>query len=70
MTKEKAQAIRVILLEVGLSDSVYAFNLPFTKKGKIAVIDTEYYHIWPVHLERLTNYFSSPMRTYWQSLNH
>ena len=44
----------LLLQEAGLSDSVYPFNLPFSTDGKIAIIDTEYHHCWPVHFQRLT----------------
>lgn len=68
MTQEKAKAIYTILQEVGLSDTIFAFNLPFTRKGKLAFIDTEFYHQWPVHYNRLSQYFSSDMRKYWIQL--
>lgn len=61
-------AVYIMLTELGLWDSVYAFNMPFTKEGKIAFIDTEFYHGWPVHLSRLKQYLSKDNAAYWDSL--
>lgn len=59
-----------ILTEVGLLDSVYPDNIPFTIGGQIAFIDTEHHHhpkeTIPYH--KLTPYLSEEMEIYWQSL--
>lgn len=68
MTVEKLDAIYTVLKKVGLWDTVYAFNLPFTKEGKLAFIDTEFYHRWPVHYSHLTPYLSDKMQVYWRKL--
>jgi hypothetical protein len=68
MTRELLDAIYTIFQEEGLADSVYAFNVPFCKDGKLAFIDTEIHHYWPVPFQKLTRYFSSEMRQYWQTL--
>lgn len=57
-----------LLKAEGLKDSAYVFNLPFAKDGRIAVIDTEYYHIWPVPYKRLCKHLSPNNCNYWMSL--
>lgn len=59
-----------ILQVCGLYDSVYVFNMPFCKDGKIAIIDTEYHHKWPVPFQKLTNKFSSSMQSYWKKITY
>lgn len=54
----------------GLCDSVYIFNAPFCKDGKIAIIDTEFYGKWPVRFEKLNTYFSSSLQSYWKKLTY
>jgi hypothetical protein len=69
MTKKRVEAIFNLMNEEGLCDSVYAFNIPFTKDdGKMAFIDTEQWHCWPVNFARVKEYFSEPMRKYWDYL--
>lgn len=68
ITKKTLHALFTILNEVGLYDSVYAFNIPFCKDGKIAFIDTEYHHRWPIPFQKLSRYLSKEMREYWERL--
>ncbi len=68
MTPEILDELYVILTEEGLIDSVYLDNIPFTKSGKIAFIDTEHHHLQPIKYEKLTRYFSPDMQAYWQAL--
>lgn len=68
MTKELLDQLYTILTEEGLIDSVYPDNIPFTKDGYIAFIDTEHHHKAPIKYDRLKSYFSPAMQTYWQKL--
>ncbi|MBA2369447.1 MAG: hypothetical protein H0V82_10555 [Candidatus Protochlamydia sp.] len=68
VTKKFLDRLYRMLDDVGLYDSVYAFNVPFCKNGKIAVIDTEYFYRWPVPFQKFTKYFSKEMRQYWEYL--
>lgn len=68
MSQQMMEGLYIVLQECGLYDSVYCFNIPFCKDGRIAVIDTEYHHKWPVPFERLTHCFSKDMRNYWQKI--
>ncbi len=67
LTVEHLEAIYTIMNEVGLADIV-AFNLPFTKKGKLVFIDTEKHHIWPVDFTLLRRFLSPEMQQYWDQL--
>lgn len=68
MTKDKLDAIYTIVNEVGLLDVVYDFNLPFSKDGKLAFIDTELHHIWPIPFGRMTKYLTPPLQAHWRWL--
>lgn len=68
ITTEILDALYILIDEGGLSDSIYAFNIPFSKDGKLAVVDTEYYHRWPIRFARLRHYLSPEMRDYWTLL--
>lgn len=68
MTKNLADGLFTLLHEVGLWDSVFAFNIPFCKDGKLAVIDTEYHHKWPVPFTKMSKYFSDDIKHHWEGL--
>lgn len=69
MTRKKVEAIFTMLNEEGLCDSVYAFNIPFTRDDKkLAFIDTEQWNCWPVNFKRVREYFSPLMAKYWDQL--
>lgn len=60
-------ALYTTLYETGFSDARFQ-NLPFSIDQRIAFIDTEYLHAWPVHFELLTRYFSPAMQKKWKKL--
>ncbi|MBA3721517.1 MAG: hypothetical protein H0W88_03855 [Parachlamydiaceae bacterium] len=68
MTRSLMEALFVVINEEGLADSLYAFNVPFCKDGKLAFIDTEWHHRWPVNFPKFKKYFSSKMGKYWDKL--
>lgn len=68
MTKKKLDAIYILLTEGGFNDLALAFNIPFCKDGKLAVVDTEDYHKWPIPYDRLHKYLSDSMIEYWKDL--
>lgn len=65
MTKEKLDALYTLLREEGLSDSVFPFNMPFTQDNKIAFIDLEKNHMWPIPYHKLTGYLHEKLQAYW-----
>lgn len=69
MTPARVKALYTIIQELGLNDSVRAFNLPFTKTDNVqAFIDTERHHHWPIHFSVMATYLSKPMARYLQSV--
>lgn len=58
VTPDLLDRLYLLLQTAGLSDSIYPFNLPFASNDKIALIDTEYHHVWPIHYQRLTKFLS------------
>lgn len=70
ITPELLKAVHVVLHEAGLSDSVFAFNMPFGKDGRIAFIDTQHYHEWPVPFTKLCRYLSPVTRERWREYVH
>lgn len=68
MSRHLLKAMYHIILDEGLFDSVYAFNMPFCKDGKIAFIDTEFHHKWPIPFHKLKRYLSGEMSSYLDSL--
>jgi hypothetical protein len=70
MCRPMLNQIYSITLELGLADCLYAFNMPFGKDGRIAFIDTEHHHKWPVPLGNLLRYLSPEMQAYWTQLMH
>lgn len=67
-SKEKLNALYILLKEVGLKDSIYIDNIPFSLDEKIAFVDTEHFHKWPVQYQRLTPVLSKKMQDYWTNL--
>lgn len=57
-----------LLKTVGLFDSMYPDNIPFTKSGKIAFIDTQHFHGPSDRLNRLTPYLYYENQVYWERL--
>jgi hypothetical protein len=69
MTRPLLDTFFCILRDEGLNDSVYSFNVPFCRNGKLAFIDTERHHYTGViHYEKLLRYFSLEMQAYWKIL--
>ena len=70
LTLEQMNAIYVVLKENLLWDSIFVFNIPFSKDGKIAFIDTEFFNSTshPLRLERMTKYFPSHLKAKWEKL--
>lgn len=60
--------IYLLLQELGLKDSPYNFNMPITKDNRIAFVDTEHHHKWPVPFEKLWQFLSSDMGLLWSKM--
>lgn len=58
----------ILINSLGLADSIYIKNIPFSKDGKIAFVDLERHHLWPVPFKKLTPQLNSMMQKYWNEL--
>lgn len=68
VTKEKLKALYTLAEEEGLIDSLYIKNIPFSVDQKIAFVDTEYVHRWPVAFKRFTPFLANELQPFWLSL--
>jgi len=68
MSRPLLDQIFTIVKEEGLIDSLYPDNMPFTRSGKIAFIDTEHFHLSPVNYNILPPFLAYSMQNYWLSL--
>lgn len=65
INKSILRKIYRLTTEVGLQDCCRKTNLPRTKDGRLAVVDTELFHAWPVDYPRLINSLNSKMQKCW-----
>lgn len=70
LSKKQLFYLHQILSQGGLCDSVYVDNIPFSTDLKIAFIDTEHYHGWPVPFCQLKRRLSENNQIYWESLGN
>jgi hypothetical protein len=68
ITEKKLDAIYILLTEGGFKDLTLAFNLPFSRDGLLAVVDTEDFHKSLIHYGRLKRFLSDEMVKYWNEL--
>ncbi len=57
-----------IIQDTGAQDCNFVDNIPYCKEGKIAFIDTETTHRWPINFHKLDHYLSPSLLTYWHQL--
>ena len=60
--------LHTLIKENGMADSVFIDNIPLCEDGRIAFIDTEYYHNWGIPYTRLLPFLSKPMQAHWRNL--
>lgn len=58
---------RVVTLG-GLADSFYIDNCAWSKDGRVAFVDTEQYHKWPIFYPKLFEQLSPLMKAHWRYL--
>ena len=68
VTEEILNGVYIILSEIGLNDCAKIDNIPFSTDGRIAFIDTQSFHEWPVEFKRLSLFLSPSMKQYWKSI--
>lgn len=66
MTESLLQALMNTLSDLGLIDSIYIDNIPFSKDGKISFIDTEHFHSnQRIRFEVLNRCLSKKLLPFW-----
>lgn len=68
MTRQLLEALYTVLTECQLTDCIYIGNMPFTRDGQIAFIDTELFYNGIPKLGRLKKYLSTPMQNHLERL--
>lgn len=68
VTEETLLHLYQLLKEIGLIDCVRIDNIPFSKDGRIAFIDTEFFGSNHVAYKRLKKSLSSEMKKFWLSI--
>ena len=66
VTPALLDALFLLVSELGLYDTLYLRNLPFSTDGKLVLIDTEYFFRWPVKYRTLLRLLSREMQEYWK----
>lgn len=68
--KSTVEALYVMITQCLLIDSVFGDNTIFCQDKRLAFLDTEHFMTLelPIELDRLTDYFSPEMQTYWKHL--
>ncbi|MFA6915116.1 MAG: hypothetical protein WC222_01850 [Parachlamydiales bacterium] len=69
VTPSLLNAVYLVLSEVGLSDCAKIDNIPVSKDGKIAFIDTQTHGKGKVPFHRLNKALSSGNRAYWKYIS-
>jgi hypothetical protein len=68
VTKKKLDALFALVQKLGLWDCAKPDNAPISKDNKIAFVDTQTFHRWPVAFEKLTKYLNAEMAAYWEKI--
>lgn len=68
LDKKLFKAVFQVLTEGGFSDSSYAFNLPFAKDGRIALIDNDKHNKRPIPFHNLFRYLHPNLKSYGEKL--
>lgn len=68
ITEKVLDRLYTLITSLGLSDCITPKNLPFSKDGKIAFIDTQTYMNFPINTRRLSSYLTDEARAYWEKL--
>ena len=69
ISPQKLRALHTILTKIGLRDCAKPDNIPFSRDGKIAFIDTQTHGEKSIAYKKLLPFLNPPMQTYWKKLN-
>lgn len=68
LSEEKLLPLFHMINSFGLVDSIYIKNIPFSRDGKIAFVDLERHHLWPISFEKLARMLRSSVQEYWLNI--
>lgn len=68
VTRDNLAILFRFVSDLGLWDCTKPDNIPIGLDGKIAFIDTQSYHRWPVKYHSLAPFLNPEMQAYWNSL--
>lgn len=66
--EERLRGYYMLLKDQGLDDSVHVFNVPFSRDGKLAFVDTEHHSKPRVNYHIVLKYLSEKYKTLWIEL--
>lgn len=69
-TVRHLRALYKMVETYGLRDSCRVANVPWGRDKKIAFVDTEQHHRWPVNYHTLNKYLSPEFRKHWTKITH
>lgn len=64
LTKEQLESLFFICRDLGLQDSIRPANVWWTKKRKIAFVDTEQFEHWPIGLRSLYKHMPDKLKSH------
>lgn len=70
ITYEQVYMFWDLLETCGLNDSIYIDNVPCSKDGRYAFIDTEHYLNWPIEYEKFNRYLRDGKLELWKQLTN
>lgn len=62
------KALYILIKKYGLDDSIRPNNVPWSRDGKLAFVDTEVHHRFPVNFHPMLEYLNTDNRKYWREL--
>lgn len=68
ISKELLKALFTVITEYGFHDCAKPANCPFSKDGRVALVDTQTFHKKNVAYKKLTPYLATKPRAYWKRL--
>lgn len=68
ITYQLLDYVFILLDELGLDDSAKPDNIPFSKDGRIALIDTEAFDRYPILYKKLNRSLSNSNQQYWKEI--
>lgn len=67
-TRERLKGYYRLLKDQGMNDSVYMFNVPYAKDGRVFFIDTEHHHNQPIRFDKVPSYLSPQGKIWWNDI--